>query len=111
MTGETTQQIRYPMPFEQQLTLADALFEAGGVAVATGNPAQIYVLRSKNVEGPVIAWQLDGSNVLNMLLATQFELRPNDIIFVAEQPVTRWNRIIRQLTPSLILSSVSAVAN
>ena len=111
LTGETAQQTRLPMPFGQQLTLADALFESGGVAVATGNPAQIYVIRSKDEESPVIAWQLDGSNVVNMVLATRFELRPNDVVFVAEQPVTRWNRIIRQLTPSLIMSSVNAVAN
>jgi polysaccharide export outer membrane protein len=111
LTGETSQQIRLPMPFGQQLSLADALFEAGGVAVATGNPSQIYVLRTVNDQSPVIAWQLDGSNVVNMVLATRFELRPNDVVFVAEQPVTRWNRIIRQLTPSLILSSVSAIAN
>jgi len=30
------------------------------------------------------------------------ELRPNDIIFVAEQPVTKWNRTVSQIGPSFI---------
>ena len=37
-----------------------------------------------------------------LLMATRFELRPDDVIFVAEQPVTRWNRVIDQISPSLI---------
>jgi polysaccharide export outer membrane protein len=59
----------------------------------------------------VVAWHLDASNVVNMVLATRFELRPNDVVFVAEQPVTRWNRVVQQMTPSLILSGVNAATN
>ncbi|SMX45173.1 polysaccharide biosynthesis/export family protein [Octadecabacter ascidiaceicola] len=111
MTGEVGEQIRFAMPFERQSTLADALFEAGGVAESTGNPGQIYVLRDANNNGQVTAWHLDGSNVVNMVLATRFELRPNDVVFVAEQPVTRWNRVVQQMVPSLILSGVNAATN
>ena len=111
LTGEVGEQIRYAMPFERQSSLADALFEAGGVAVSTGDPGQIYVLRAANTGGPVVAWHLDGSNVVNMVLATRFELRPNDVVFVAEQPVTRWNRVVQQMVPSLILSGVNAATN
>ena len=111
LTGEVGTQIRYPMPFERQSSLADALFEAGGVAESTGNPGQIYVLRDSNNNGQVTAWHLDGSNVVNMVLATRFELRPNDVVFVAEQPVTRWNRVVQQMVPSLIISGANAVVN
>ncbi|WP_417723219.1 hypothetical protein [Salipiger sp.] len=45
------------------------------------------------------------------MLATRLELRPNDVIFVAEQPVTRWGRVIQQITPSLITTTAAAVAN
>jgi polysaccharide export outer membrane protein len=55
------------------------------------------------------AWQLNTKNAAALTLATRFELRPNDIIFVAEQPVTKWNRVINQITPSLITSGVSAI--
>jgi polysaccharide export outer membrane protein len=37
------------------------------------------------------------------------ELRPGDVIFVAEQPVTRWNRVIDQITPSVINLGTAAV--
>jgi len=115
ITGEVKTQSRFTLPFEQQSTLADALFEAAeGVPVFTGNVRQIYVLRASNNPaefGAVTAWHLDAGNAANFTLAAQFELRPNDVIFVAEQPVTRWNRVIRQVTPSLITTSISAASN
>jgi polysaccharide export outer membrane protein len=37
-------------------------------------------------------------------------LRPKDIIFVAEQPVTRWERAISQMVPSFYGAS-STVGN
>jgi polysaccharide export outer membrane protein len=52
---------------------------------------------------------LNTKNAAALTLATRFELRPNDIIFIAEQPITKWNRVINQITPSLITSGVSAI--
>lgn len=110
ITGEVISQSRFPLPFEDQASLADALLEAGGVSPSTGNPSQIYVLRG--AQGSTItAWRLDASNMVNMVFATQFELRPNDVIFVAEQPVTSWNRISGQLIPSLINTTAAAATN
>ena len=76
--------------------------------------SQIYVLRASDDPrefGAVTAWNLDASNATNFTLAARFELRPNDVVFVAEQPVTRWSRVIRQITPSLITTSVAAATN
>lgn len=115
LTGEVETQTRYPLPFEQKATLADALYDGGeGVPVATGDISQIYVLRASTDPhdgGAVTAWQLDVRNAANLTLATRFELRPDDIIFVAEQPVTRWNRVIEQLTPSLFSISGTSTIN
>lgn len=114
MFGEVGNQGRYPLPFDTRATLADALFESDGIMPETGNPSQIYLLRaSVNPQefGSTTAWHLDASNVVNLTLATRMELRPNDIIFVAEQPVTRWNRVVQQLVPSLITSGVAAATN
>ncbi|MCF2869454.1 polysaccharide biosynthesis/export family protein [Octadecabacter sp. G9-8] len=107
ITGEVGEQIRFGMPFERQSTLADALY----VAVSTGDPSQIYVLRDTSNTGQMTAWYLDGSNMVNVVLATRIELRPNDIVFVAEQPVTRWNCVVQQMVPSLIISGVNAATN
>lgn len=112
LTGEVGTAGRYPLPFGRQATLADALFSAGGFAAETGNPRQIYVLRSADSDlAAVTAWHLDGSKITNMVLATRMNLLPNDIVFVAEQPVTRWNRVVQQIVPSLVTSSVAAVTN
>jgi len=110
LAGEVGVQGRYTLPFENKATLADALFDrAGGVPTETGNIAEVYVLRAR--EGGITAWHLDARNVANLVLATGFELRPNDIIFVAEQPVTRWGRVVQQITPSLIATSIGAAIN
>lgn len=115
LTGEVGTQGRFALPFGQEASLADALYgQAGGIPTQTGNVAQIYVLRASadpREFGAVTAWQLDGRNAINFLLATKFMLRPDDIIFVAEQPVTRWGRIIQQITPALINTGVSAARN
>jgi len=111
LAGEVTQQRRYPLPYGQQATLADALYEGGGFETETGNPSQIYVLRASTDPGtdPVTAWHLDARNAANLILATQFQLRPDDIVFIEEQPITRWNRAFQQFFPSLINTASSAV--
>ncbi|KIN60110.1 Polysaccharide export protein [Sulfitobacter noctilucae] len=48
------------------------------------------------------AWHLNARNATNMTLATRFMMQPNDVVFIAEQLITRWNRALRQIFPSLI---------
>ena len=43
------------------------------------------------------------------MLATQLQMRPNDVVFIAEQPITRWNRVVQQFIPSLINTASAAV--
>ncbi|MGZ2256673.1 polysaccharide biosynthesis/export family protein [Roseobacter sp. A03A-229] len=106
LMGELEEQGRYPLPFAQQAVLADAIAENGGIPNETGNASQIYVLRTAADDTQVNAWRLDGRNAANLVLATRFELRPNDIVFVAEQPITRWDRVVDQLIPSLFSASI-----
>ena len=106
LTGELNNQARFPLPFESTASLADAMFEAsGGVSVRTGDVSQIYVLRASpdpREFGAVTAWHLDTRNAANFALATRFEMRPDDVIFIAQQPVTTWSRAISQLLPDLL---------
>ncbi|MDZ4309641.1 MAG: polysaccharide biosynthesis/export family protein [Cypionkella sp.] len=105
LTGEVKAPGRLPLPYEQRTSLAEALYSGGGVAAKTGNPRQIYILRGSPDPrdfGSVTALHLDGTTATGMILATRLQLRPDDVIFVAEQPVTRWNRVIDQISPSLI---------
>lgn len=113
LAGEVATQSRWPLPYGQQASLADVLFDNGGFDSETGNPSQIYVLRLSadpaNL-GAVTAWHLDATNAIALTLAPRFEMRPDDIVFIDQQPITRWDRAIRQTIPSL-LGTIANVAN
>src|SRR6056297_2893822 len=105
LAGEVTEQARIPLPYAQTATLADVIYDGGGVPTRTGDPANIYVLRPSADPaefGAVTAWHLDARNAVNISLATRMEMRPNDIVFVEEQPITKWNRVVQQFVPSLL---------
>jgi polysaccharide export outer membrane protein len=106
LSGEVGQQSRYALPFERTAKLADALFDsARGINVDSGDISQIYVLRASNDPrefGAVTAWHLNTRNAANYAMMTNFQLRPDDIVFVAQQPITKWNRAVSQILPSLI---------
>ena len=111
VTGEVVRRRRVALPFEQPANLSDVLFDEGGIPTRTGNVGQIYVLRSERDPeslGAITAWHLDAGNAAAFVLATRFELRPDDVIFVAEQPITKWNRVIQQFVPSLLNVGVAA---
>ena len=113
LAGEVGTQSRFALPFERKASLADALYDAGGVASSTGDVSQVYVLRASSDPrelGAITAWHLDARNAANFALAPKFELRPDDIIFIAQQPVTKWSRAVSQILPQ-ILSVGNAVSN
>jgi polysaccharide biosynthesis/export protein len=112
LAGEVNRQSRWPLPYNQQATLADVLFENGGFATETGNPGQIYVLRASPDPadfGAVTAWHLDATNAAAFTLATRMEMRPDDIIFIEEQPITSWSRALDQLFPTIINVAASSI--
>ncbi|TNF64867.1 MAG: sugar transporter [Rhodobacteraceae bacterium] len=112
LSGEVAKQSRFTMPFGRDVTLADVLYGSGGFDTTTGNPAEIYVLRASDDPaefGAVTAWHLDAENAINLTLATRMTMRPNDIVFIEEQPITKWNRAFQQVFP--VLFSVAAAAN
>ena len=114
LTGEVTNPSRFILPLGRQASLADALYSEGGFSLQTGNPAQIYVIRKSPDPrdfGAVTAWHLDASNAVNLTVATSLELRPNDVIFVASQPVANWNRAVSLIIPSLVTSAATRALN
>jgi len=90
-----------PIQPEKRQTLAEALFEENGpLATETAQRSAVYLLRGRD---PVQAYHLDAQNPLSVLVADAVELRPNDIVFVAEQPITTFNRAIASLIPLRML--------
>jgi len=109
LTGELNTQGRFTLPLGRTASLADAIYGgASGFSTTTADPRNIYVLRGSDdpMEFDVLtAWRFDMKNAALLTLATRFELHPNDIIFVAEKPVTKWNRTLSQITPTINLTA------
>jgi polysaccharide export outer membrane protein len=83
------------------LTLAEALNNTGGISEATGNASGIFVLRASTEPNKLVnVFQLDASDGAMLILSTQFDLKPLDIVYVTSAPIARWNRVIQQLLPT-----------
>lgn len=102
---------RLALPFENRFHLSDVLFEKIG-PISRSDYGAIYVLRRGEGAGlgGVTAYHLDAGNAAALTQATAFEMRPNDVVFVAEQPVTTWNRVVSQLTPQFFLQGLSTAS-
>lgn len=94
------------------LTLAQALSDASGMDETQADPRGIFVLRHAERQTledgrsllSATIYQLDASSASGFLLADQFYLQPRDIVYVSAAPVARWNRLINQLLPSIIIT-------
>ena len=82
-------------------TLADVLFTGNGVLSSnSAKRSEVYLLRGRN---PVIAYHLDALSPSRLIVAEAMELRPNDILFVSEQPINSFNRTLQTILPLRIL--------
>ena len=82
-------------------TLADVLFTSGGaLSASTAKRSEVYLLRGSD---PVVAYHLDAQSPTRLIVAETMELRPNDILYVAEQPIMSFNRTLATILPLRIL--------
>ena len=82
-------------------TLADILFTSGGpLSASSAKRSEVYLLRGTN---PVVAYHLDAQSPTRLMVADAMELRPNDILYVAEQPIVSFNRTLSTIVPLRIL--------
>ena len=82
-------------------SLADVLFTSGGALSSSGaKRSEVYLLRGSN---PVVAFHLDAQSPTRLIVAEAMELRPNDILYVAEQPIISFNRTLATIVPLRIL--------
>jgi polysaccharide biosynthesis/export protein len=82
-------------------TLADILFTPGGaVSNLLAKRSEVYLLRGQK---PSVAYHLDAQNVSRILVAAMTELRPNDIVYVADRPIVSFSRTLAELVPLRIL--------
>lgn len=82
-----------------QLSLNEALGEAGGVNPQSGDANQIYVIRNANDAQPIV-YHLDAHSPVMFALAENFELKAKDVVYVDAAPMVRFNRIISLILPT-----------
>lgn len=96
------------------MTLMEAIAASGGIDKLAADATGIFVIRgqkgkeafTRDEEGrtvPKIAdiYQLDVTNPTAYILATDFYLKPYDVVYVTTAPISRWNRVLSQVVPSI----------
>ena len=92
-------------------TLAEALSDANGINQITADATGVFVMRKAPQNSGRIAdvYQLNVKNMAAMVLADSFHLQERDIVYVTAAPITRWNRVLSQLLPTV--SGLNVVGN
>ncbi len=106
------------------MTLTEALASAGGINEISADATGIFVIRSAardldreaflnktkqnssvelTAELTTVAniYQLDINDASALMIGTEFELAPYDVVYVTASPVGLWNRVIMQLMPTI----------
>jgi polysaccharide export outer membrane protein len=100
--GEVDKSISLPLG-RSPISLTDAIAQAGGIKENSANASGIFVVR-RNREDPeklATVYQLDARNSTALILGADFTLKPQDVVYVTAAPVSRWNRVISQLLPTV----------
>jgi len=98
LVGETGAQSAIPINSHLRPSLSDAIFSGTVLNSTTSDFSQIYVIRKKKESFQ--AFHLDITDPTRVSLSNLFEMRPDDIVFVATQPLSLYSRTLSQILGS-----------
>jgi polysaccharide export outer membrane protein len=98
--GEVNRPIKATPMRNGTLTLSEAISQAGSLNMNTADGAQLYVIRDSRSMNPKV-FRLDARSPVSMVLANQFELQPNDVVYIDGNGLVRFSRVLSLLLPGI----------
>ncbi|WEM41579.1 polysaccharide export protein [Photobacterium sp. DA100] len=89
------------------MSLTEALSHVGGINELEADATGVFVIRGNELsttdESQPLAniYQLNIKDASALVIGTEFALQPYDIVYVTAAPISRWNRVVRQLLPTI----------
>lgn len=96
--------VPFPVPTP---TLADALGAATGLDERRSDASGVFVFHKGNPD-MVYTFNLKDPSTIHLL--QRFPIQSNDIVFVTEAPLARWNRMISQILPVAVSQAANSAS-
>jgi polysaccharide export outer membrane protein len=84
------------------VSLADAMGSVGGLDEKSADGNAVYVIRGMGdlQKQKAKVFQLNNKSATGFILASRFQLQPQDVVYVGPTNIARWGRVVDELLPT-----------